>query len=110
MKFKIGGRELEADGIRVRELCEAEKALQVNMSDGTGAAVAIQLFVALRREDKNKPAGVLADEVMSADITTFEEVEDESPPAEEPAASDGAGTTDQGSPPISGRQLSVRSA
>lgn len=111
MKFKIDGRELEADSIRVGELCEAEKALGLNMADGSGAAVAVQLYVAMRRQDKQKPIHVLADEVMRADLTSFEEVEEESPPAE---AADAAanGTTDSGpeSQPTSGRQLSVPSA
>ena len=51
MKFKVDGRELSAEGMRVRELCEAEKYLQMDMTDGHGAAIAIQYFVALRRED-----------------------------------------------------------
>lgn len=82
MKFKVDGQELSAEGMRVHELCEAEKALQMNMGDGTGAAIAIQLYVSMRRLDKDKPIHLLADEVMKADITTFEEVEEGSPPAE----------------------------
>ena len=86
MRFTIEGRgELSADNMRVHELCEAEKALGVNMTEGTGAAIAIQLFVAMRREDKVKPAHALADDVMRADVTSFAEVEEdeeEGPPDE----------------------------
>lgn len=88
MKFKLDGRELEAEHIRVGELCEAEKALQINMADGSGAAIAVTLFVALRRDDPKKPAHLIADEVMRADVSTFEEAEDESPPDEAADAAD----------------------
>lgn len=111
MKFKIEGRELEADSIRVGELCEAEKALGLNMADGTGAAVAIQLYVAMRRQDKQKPTHVLADEVMRADITSFEEVEEESPPAgAADAAANGKKDSDPENQLTSGVPLSARSA
>jgi hypothetical protein len=88
VKFKVDGRELDATGIRVGELCEAEKALQLNMADGSGAAIAVSLFVALRRENKTKPAAMVADEVMRADVSSFEEADEESPPAEAADAAD----------------------
>ena len=111
MKFKIDGQELSAEGIRVSELCEAEKALKMNMSEGMGAAIAIQLYVAMRRKDPNKLAGVLADEVLSADVTTFEEVEEESPPAEAAdAANNGKNEADLESLPTSGTRPSVPTA
>lgn len=108
MKISVDGRELDVDGIRVGELCEAEKALGVNMSDGSGAAIAVTLFVGLRREDKQKPAGALADEVMRADVTTIAEADDAGPPAE--------GADEESSSPApdtrrtSGVPLSARSA
>jgi hypothetical protein len=113
MKFKVDGRELDASGIRVGELCEAEKALGLNMADGSGASIAVSLFVAMRREDRNsenpKPLAMLADEVMAADVTTFEEADDESPPAEAPAAN-GAGKADPVLLPTSGTRRSASTA
>jgi hypothetical protein len=112
VKFKVDGRELDASGIRVGELCEAEKALGLNMADGSGAAIAVSLFVAMRREDKKnenpKPLALLADDVMAADVTTFEEADDESPPVVVPATN-GAGN-DPVSLPTSGTRRSVPTA
>lgn len=108
MKILVDGRKLDVDGIRVGELCEAEKALQVNMADGSGAAIAVTLFVGLRREDKQKPVHLIADEVMRADVTTIQEG-DAGPPAD---GADEAEKSEQapGTPLTSGRPLSARSA
>lgn len=107
MKFRIEGRELEAvENMRVGEVCEAEKALNVSADGGFGARTAVMLFIAMRKEDPEKPIRLLADEVMRADIGTVEEVEEESPPAE-------MGDDEEESPapvnlPTSGHPLSVQ--
>ena len=76
MKFRIDGRELESiENIRIGEACEAEKALGLDMEAGFTARIAVMLFVSMRRADPNKPAHLLADEVMRADLSTLEEVE-----------------------------------
>ena len=103
MKIQVDGREIEVGHIRVGELCQAEKLLQVNMGDGSGAAIAVTLFVGFRREDKTTSAALLADQVMRADVSTFEEVEEDGPPAEAPAAEEnGAGKTGLENPLTSG--------
>jgi hypothetical protein len=109
MKVKLDGREIEvASNIRIGELIEAEKALGFNMDEtGSGGRMAISLFVALRREEKEKPIGMLADEVLRVDLSTFEEVAEESPPAE---GGDERESADLVKLPTSGPQPSVQSA
>jgi hypothetical protein len=107
MKFKIDGRELDVvDNPRIREAAEAEKALGMDMEDGFTARLAISIFVALRRDDPEKSARDLGDEVMNMDLASLEEVEEELPPAEEPAAEAG----EPESPPTTGPLRSVQSA
>ena len=91
MKFKIDGVELAAaENIRIGEMCEAEKMLGIT-ADETGLAgrLALSLYVTKRRAEPEKPMQVTADEVMAADMSSLEEVEEESPPVEtaaEPAS------------------------
>ena len=101
MRFKVDGRELEAvENIRVGEACEAEKALNLSMADsGFAGMMAVSLYVAMRREDPKKPAAMLADEVMAVELTSFEEVEEEDPPAE---GSGAESEPDPENPPTSG--------
>lgn len=78
--------ELDApENLRVRELVEAEKALGFNMDAGSGAQMAVLLFIAMRKREPDKPSALLADEVMNADISTVEEVEEGNPPVDTPA-------------------------
>lgn len=100
MKFKVDGRELSAEGMRVGEICEAEKALNLDMDQGSGAKIAIALFVAMRREDRKnenqKPLALLADDVMNVDMTMVEAEEeeeegDERRPPDETVALNGIG-------------------
>jgi hypothetical protein len=122
MKFRVDGVELDASHMRVREVCEAEKTLGLDMSEsGIGGKTAVALFIAMRRADPAKPVPVIAEEVLSADMTTFEEIEDELPPTPtktnfEPGgsssgfdASDGESDQALESPPTSGPLLSVPS-
>jgi hypothetical protein len=89
VKFKIDGRELEApEKLRVGQVCEAERALGVSAEDGFGARTAVMLFVTMRVDEPSKPAHLIADEVMRADIATVEEVGEESPPAGAPVGAD----------------------
>lgn len=115
MRFKVDGRELSAENMRVREICEAEQYLNMDMEKGLGAKLAVCLFVAMRRDEKHaaKPPRMLADEVLDTDMTTLdfedtEDTEDEADPPAETAAKNGAGGRE--SLPTSGRQLSVPSA
>jgi hypothetical protein len=90
VKFKINEVELDApENLTVRELVEAEQALGFSMDSGSGAQMAVLLFVAMRKADPNKPAALLADDVLNSDISTVEEVEGEDPPAETPAETAG---------------------
>jgi hypothetical protein len=84
MRFRIDGVEYVAvEDIRVRELVEAEGALGFSMDEtGSGGKMAIGLFVAMRRHDTDIGAGLLADKVMGIDLSKYEEVEEDSPPAE----------------------------
>lgn len=93
MKFKVNGVEMDATGMRVREVCEAEKFLGMDMSEGFGAKIAVALFVAMRRHEPNKPAGLIAKEALSVDIEQLGEDEEVEavPPADEPADEAGNG-------------------
>jgi len=92
LKFKANGRVLEADNMRVREVCEAEQALGVNLGEtGLSGQLAVQLFVALRREDPEKSPGLLADEVWATEMESIGEADEEveaDPPAEAPGGED----------------------
>jgi hypothetical protein len=106
VKFKIDGRELDGvENPRIREASEAEKALGMDMEDGFTARLATSIFVALRREDPERPARDIGDEVMNMNLGSLEEVEEESPPAEEPVAEAG----DLESQPTTGPPRSVQS-
>lgn len=102
-RFKLNGEVLPSpDHIRVREMCEAEKALEIN-ADETGMAgkMALAFYVALRRKDPERSPALIADEVLDVDMSAIEEVEDEAvdptPPVEE-------GGQEPESPPIFGPQ------
>lgn len=112
MKFKVDGREMSAEKMRIREMCEAEQYLNMDMESGFGAKIAVCLFVAMRRDDEHaaKPPRLLADEVLDTDLTAldFEDTEDEADPPAETVTPNRTG--DPASLPTSGRQLSVPSA
>ena len=118
MKLKIGDEVFTLDGgIRVREMCEAEKALGMSTDEGGfGAKVAVALFVIERRADPTKPAVLIADQVLDLDMGTIVEVEEENPPAEPvpvpepPPAEPEAPEEDHENPPISGHRPLVNSA
>lgn len=94
-RFKLGTLELDApEHLRVGEVIEAEKALGLTMTDGWGAQIAVSLFVAMRNKEPEKPATVIAGEVLQVDISALEEVEDPLPDAPKGA--------DQGDPETSG--------
>lgn len=82
MRFIIDGVEIDAvENIRVGEMCEAEKELGISLADtGSAGSFALSLFVALRRQNPDKPGPVIRDEVFAADMTSIEEVK-EGPPA-----------------------------
>jgi hypothetical protein len=102
MPFKVNGELLpDVDHIRVREMCEAEKALGLNAGEvGMAGQMALALYVALRRQDPERSAGLIADEVLDVDMATIEEAEDESPPATSPV--DETGEQALESPPTIG--------
>lgn len=81
-QFKVNGKLLpEVDHIRVREMCEAEKALGLNAGEtGTAGMLALSLYVALRREDPERSAGLIADEVLDVDMTEVVSLEEEEDP------------------------------
>lgn len=100
--WKINGEVLPApEHIRVREMCEAEKALGIS-ADETGMAgkMALSLYVSLRRKDPERSAGLIADDVLNVDMTAIEEVEDEAVPT---SPADEGGESPE-SPPIIGPQ------
>jgi hypothetical protein len=110
MKFKVNGQELDAGQMRIREICEAEKALGMDLGEtGLGGKMAVSLFVAIRRVNPDKHPVEIADEVLAVsfeDLETIEE-DDESPPAE---GGDGVREPVPVNPPTSGPPLSAVSA
>jgi hypothetical protein len=109
LRIKVDGKELDLDEatIRIREMCEAEKALGMSMVDATAAgSMAIMLFIALRRDDQEIGPGALADLVLDTNITAVSEVEGEDA---RPPDVDATGKN-QESPQISGPRPLVPSA
>lgn len=103
-RFRIDGVELEApEHLRIGEVIEAEKALGFSMDSGWGAQMAVTLFIAMRNKEPEKPATLIASEVLQADMSALEEVE-ESPPADAPKGADPE------APPTSGALRSVNTA
>lgn len=75
--LKIDGMEVEAiEKLTIGEIVEAEKYLRVNMNDGSGAALAVMLFPAIKKLHPEWTLDRIATEVMAADITNVEETED----------------------------------
>src|SRR5262245_319857 len=83
VKFKVNGMELAApESFRIREVCEAEKALGLSLNqEGLAATLAIALVIALRRKDPELDAVAIADEVMGMDMADLKEIP-EGPPVE----------------------------
>lgn len=80
MALMIDGMEVEAiEKLTIGEIVEAEKYLRVNMNDGSGAALAVMLFPAIKKLHPEWTPDRIAAEVMQADITKVEETPD--PPA-----------------------------
>ena len=122
MKYLIGGKEYKATRPRVREVCEAEKALQMNAAEGVGAAIAVKMFAAIRQVEPDRPAFQIADMVLNSELDDdmilddeeeAEQEEEASPPAEAPAEEEKAGgetEPDHESQPTSGPLRSVAQA
>lgn len=98
MKIKTGDKTLDVTKPKVGEIVEAEQALGFSMDTGSGAQIAVMLFIGQSRENKqngnHKTLDWIAGEVMKADITDFEVEDDESPPdggAEAPEPSETSG-------------------
>lgn len=97
-RFRIDGVELEApEHLRIGEVIEAEKALGLSMDQGLGAQMAVALFIAMRNKEPEKPATLIASEVLQADMSGLEEVE-ESPPADAPKGADPEAPPTSGTP------------
>jgi hypothetical protein len=83
--FKFGDDTYKIETLPTQLACEAEAALGVDPFSGKFALMAVQLFVAMRQAHPERPAGVIADAVNSADWLTLEVAEEEEPPlADEP--------------------------
>jgi hypothetical protein len=102
--FRVGELVVDlAQPMRVREICEAEKALGMGMQDSGTARIAVYIFVTLRKQDPERSAVLIADEVMGMDMTQLDELgEDAASPPAVPEA-------DPMSPPTSGPRLSALS-
>jgi hypothetical protein len=88
-KAMIDGKEVEIvgpDDWTTRELSEAEKTLGM-VFDGSsaGAAMAITMFISLKRLEPNKPLVLLADEVLDMKFSNLREAtkDDASSPPDE---------------------------
>ena len=81
MQFKINGELVDApENIRVREMAEAEQALNCNAEEaGMAMKMALALYIALRRKDPDMNRGLLADQVLDMDLSGFETIEDADP-------------------------------
>jgi hypothetical protein len=78
--FKYGGREVIVERAPLRQVYEGEQALGVGLTDSDSARLMVLLFVGLRREDPDKPAVILADEIMDYDLFDLDSSEgDETP-------------------------------
>src|SRR5262245_53088934 len=86
MKFKVNGVELAApESFRIREVCEAEKALGLSLNqEGLAATLAIALFIALRRNEPERDAVAIADEVMGIDMADLKEIPEDPPDEGDP--------------------------
>jgi hypothetical protein len=79
VRLKIAGKEYHLQHMPLREKHEAELALGMGMTDTETASVLVMLFVAMRQEEPTKPAGMIADEILNADLFDMESVEEASP-------------------------------
>jgi hypothetical protein len=109
-KAIIGDREVEIvppDDWTTRELAAAEKTLQM-IFDGSsaGAAMALTMFISLKRVDPTKPDVLLADEVLDMKFSTLREATGDAVPPD-----DGGGTksVDPAAPQTGGIQPSDQS-
>lgn len=109
-KLEYQGNMLDiAEDWRVGELIEAENALGIDMESAKGGAkMALIAYITIRRADKDTPAGVLADAVLSMEMTAFaseDEAGDAGPPA---GTGDGANgrRSETAERPTSGLRLS----
>jgi hypothetical protein len=102
VQIKVNGELLPVpENIRVREMAEAEKALQLNAEEtGMAGKLALTLYIALRRQDPERSPGLIADEVLDANMSTMEDVEEEEGPL---ASSPGDPPPGLASLPTSGR-------
>lgn len=100
--FELAGRKVEVadlDSISVRELTEAENATGLEMAS-RGGVFAIQLFVSLRRDNPEKAAGAIADDVLSAKyIPTLDSLEDDDSPLGAAESEDPEDPPTSGHPP-----------
>lgn len=80
-KIEYNGAELElAEDWRIGEVIDAENALDLNMAEAKGGALmALMTYITIRRQDKQTPAGMIADRVMRMEVAKFGEEEEEVP-------------------------------
>jgi hypothetical protein len=80
IKFKYEGREVVVDRAPLRQTHEGEKALGIGLNDSDSARLMVLLFVGLRRENPDKPATMIADEIMDYDLFELGDVEEDETP------------------------------
>lgn len=99
-----------AEDWRVGELIEAENALDIDMEKARGGAkMALIAYITIRRVDKDIPKGVLADAVLSMELTDFasdDEAKDDAGPPDEAAADMNGRHSETAEPLTSGLPLS----
>ena len=79
VRLKVDGKEFHLQHMPLMQKYEAEKTLGMNMGDNETSGLMVMLFVAMRQQEPEKPAVLIADEISAADLFSFEEVEDERP-------------------------------
>lgn len=77
--FTYEGEEIVVRHVPLRVAHEAEKALQVGFTDSQSSQMMVLLYAGLREKNPDKPAFMLADEVMGFDLFSLGTVEDDRP-------------------------------
>lgn len=100
--IKYEDREVElAEDWRIGELIEAENALGIDMDSAKGAArIALVVYISIRRENKEMPQGIMADQVLRMELTGLLPDDEELPLGG--TGENGGASLETGEPPTTG--------
>lgn len=75
VRLKLAGKEYHLQHMPLKQKHEAEMTLGMGMTDTETAGVMVMLFVAMRQEEPEKPAILIADEIGNADLFDLEDAD-----------------------------------